>query len=128
MKTKETKGISLIVLVITIIVVIILASAVILNVTKNNPIDNARIAKLLQEKENLDSSIQMYISKVMSNTLGGYSTKEILEGKVNGYSSLVSGDELSSDSLVLREANESKIKELLDISLPKKTMIRQSGI
>ncbi len=41
-------GISLIVLVITIIVIIILAGAVILNLTNNNPMDSARIAKLVQ--------------------------------------------------------------------------------
>lgn len=44
-RTKEnTKGISLIVLVITIIVIIVLAAAVILTLSGNNPIENARQA------------------------------------------------------------------------------------
>ena len=74
MRTKEIKGISLIVLVITIIVIIILSSAVILNVIKNNPMNSAKIAKLVQEKESLDSSMQMYIAKIMSSTGGEYTT------------------------------------------------------
>lgn len=77
---KAKKGISLIVLVITIIVIIILAGAVILNLTQNNPMDSARIAKVTQERESLESAILLYSQKVMANTQGEYSSKQILVG------------------------------------------------
>ncbi len=78
---KAKKGISLIVLVITIIVIIILAGAVILNLTQNNPMDSARIAKVTQERESLESAILLYSQKVMANTQGEYSSKQILTGE-----------------------------------------------
>ena len=72
MRTKETRGISLIVLVITIIVVIILASAVILNVTKNNPIESAKKAKFLSDMDSIKTELELYVAKKQTDTLGGY--------------------------------------------------------
>ena len=77
---KNKNGISLIVLVITIVVVIILAAAVILSLSGNNPINNARIANLDQTKDGIESSILAYTGKAQSQTLGYYTITELLTG------------------------------------------------
>ena len=77
---KSKKGISLIVLVITIVVVIILAAAVILSLSGNNPINNARVANLDQTKDGIESSILAYSGKAQSQTLGYYTVAELLTG------------------------------------------------
>ena len=77
---KNKNGISLIVLVITIVVVIILAAAVILSLSGNNPINNARIANLDQTKDGIESSILAYTGKAQSQTLGYYTVAELLTG------------------------------------------------
>ena len=61
MKQKKT-GISLIVLVITIIVIIILATAVIVNLVKNNPIAKAREAVLKENMTYLQDGYMSYIA------------------------------------------------------------------
>ena len=48
-KLTQKRGISLIVLIVTIIVIIILASAVIITVGKNNPVESAREAKIKED-------------------------------------------------------------------------------
>ena len=77
---KEKQGISLIVLVITIIVIIIIAAAVILGLTKSNPINNSKISQLVQSRDNIKSSITMYLSKVASNTQGSFTNIQMLTG------------------------------------------------
>ncbi len=77
---KNKNGISLIVLVITIVVVIILAAAVILSLSGNNPINNARIANLDQTKDGIESSILAYTGKAQSQTLGYYTVTELITG------------------------------------------------
>ena len=77
---KNKNGVSLIVLVITIVVVIILAAAVILSLSGNNPINNARIANLDQTKDGIESSILAYSGKAQSQTLGYYTVAELLTG------------------------------------------------
>ena len=72
------KGISLITLVITIVVVIILAAAVILSLNQNNPIQNARVATVVQKKDSIESSVLMYVSSIKARTLGNLSTEQIL--------------------------------------------------
>ena len=52
------KGISLIVLVITIIVIIILAAAVILTLTGNNPIENAKQASFVNDMGTLEMNLK----------------------------------------------------------------------
>ena len=128
MKNKR-KGISLIVLVITIIVVIILASAVILNITKNNPMDSAKVAKLVQEREAVEQSILLYMNAKMASTNGDYTTTEILSG-VSGNDSLkgVIADEPTAVTVYdaanaqitgsLYAIDSTKSKSELDLTLP----------
>ncbi|MEG1343973.1 MAG: hypothetical protein RSD14_00455 [Clostridia bacterium] len=78
---KNKKGISLIVLVITIIVIIILAAAVILTLNKNNPMNNSKIATLAQNKDSIESGINMYLAQKIANTQGKYTASEILTKK-----------------------------------------------
>lgn len=59
---KNKKGISLIVLVITIVVIIILAAAVILSLGNNNPINNAKKAKIVQTIDTFKSDLLNTIS------------------------------------------------------------------
>ncbi|MEG1059036.1 MAG: hypothetical protein RSD14_00450 [Clostridia bacterium] len=80
---KNKKGISLIVLVITIIVIIILAAAVILTLNKNNPMNNSKIATLSQNKDSVESGINLYLAQVIANTQGKYSASEILTKKTS---------------------------------------------
>jgi type II secretory pathway pseudopilin PulG len=81
---KNKKGISLIVLVITIIVIIILAAAVILTLTDNNPINNAKAASIAQNKDSVESSINLYVAQKIAATQGTFSTSNILLGDVTG--------------------------------------------
>ena len=67
---KKTKGISLIVLIITIIVVIILAVTVILTLTKNNPIESAKEAVFKEDVRAFQDELNMYISKEYTNLQG----------------------------------------------------------
>ncbi len=71
------KGISLIVLIITIIVIIILAGAIILNLTNNNPIDNARKAKFLNDVDTFKSDLSLYELNKMGSTEGNYNPKAL---------------------------------------------------
>lgn len=59
---KAKNGISLIVLVITIVVIIILAAAVILSLGENNPINDSKVASLLNNKDNVQSAMVNAIS------------------------------------------------------------------
>ena len=60
------KGISLITLIITIVVIIIIASMTILALTKNNPINSAKISNLVKAKETLEESIFLYNSNALT--------------------------------------------------------------
>ena len=71
----KKRGISLIVLVITIIVIIILAGAIILNLTKNNPIESARKAKFLNDIDAFKSELSLYELNKMASTDGNYNPK-----------------------------------------------------
>ena len=70
--SKEKKGISLIVLVITIIVIIILAGVVIFLVSKNNPIANANEATFKSDVSNFKSELEMYKANEYTNNKGSY--------------------------------------------------------
>ena len=74
---KNKKGISLIVLVITIIIIIILAGAVILNLSNNNPVDNANKAKVLQDIDTFKSELSLKIADMYSESMGNLSMDEI---------------------------------------------------
>ena len=75
MKTK--RGISLIVLVITIIIIIILAGAVILNLSNNNPIDNANKAKIMQDMDTFKSDLALSISDKFLEENGNLSMTDV---------------------------------------------------
>ena len=62
-KLTHKKGISLIVLIITIIVIIILEAAVILTITKNNPVSSAKEATFKEDVAAMQDELSMYISK-----------------------------------------------------------------
>ncbi len=95
---KNKRGVSLIVLVITIVVVIILAAAVILSLSGNNPINNARIANLDQTKDGIESSILAYTGKAQSQTLGYYTVAELLTGNRSETESYgITGDEKTTN-------------------------------
>ncbi len=72
-KTKENKkGISLIVLVITIIVIIILVAAIILTLTGNNPIAEARKATFLNDVATFRDDLNMYKTNEYAKRMGDY--------------------------------------------------------
>jgi hypothetical protein len=60
------KGISLIVLLITIIIIIILAGSVILSITQNNPIGDAKQAVSDSDKVAIQSQVVLKLSSIMS--------------------------------------------------------------
>ena len=62
-KLTHKRGISLIVLIITIIVIIILASAVILTISKNNPVSSAKEATFKEDVTSIQDELSMYLSK-----------------------------------------------------------------
>lgn len=62
-KLTHKKGISLIVLIVTIIVIIILAAVVVLTINKNNPIESAKNAVILQDINNMQEIINVKAGK-----------------------------------------------------------------
>ena len=66
------KGISLITLIVTIVVIIIISAAVILGMTKNNPIEEGRKAVFLNDLAAFSSELAMYHNKLLSSSLGNY--------------------------------------------------------
>lgn len=76
--TKLThRGISLIVLIVTIIVIIILAVAVILTLSKNNPIESAREARFKEDIRNIQDELSMYLSSQYTKDLGSFDPTEV---------------------------------------------------
>ena len=62
-KLTHKRGISLIVLIITIIVIIILAAVVILNISKNNPVESAKEARFKEDVRSFQEDLSLSISK-----------------------------------------------------------------
>ena len=62
-KLTQKKGISLIVLIVTIIVIIILAAVVILNISKNNPVNSAKEARFKEDVRSFQDDLSLSISK-----------------------------------------------------------------
>lgn len=78
MESKEIKnGISLIMLVITIIVIIVISTAVILTLTKNNPIDSAKEASFKADVKTISEQLNVYISKQTTDTLGKFKVRDL---------------------------------------------------
>ncbi|MEG1344483.1 MAG: hypothetical protein RSD14_03085, partial [Clostridia bacterium] len=64
-----------------IIVIIILAAAVILTLNKNNPIENAKEATFKSNIANMQSELNIYLSKKISEGLGEYKTELLSANK-----------------------------------------------
>ncbi len=115
------KGISLIVLIITIIVVIILAGAIIISINKNNPINSAKLANLIQEKESLDTSLMLYVTKHTTESLANYNSFDVVKGSVQGTDSLIDlNDEVITNGKNIYIAKIDKIKSILGIDIKDK--------
>ena len=114
---KNKNGVSLIVLVITIVVVIILAAAVILSLSGNNPINNARIANLDQTKDGIESSILAYSGKAQSQTLGYYTVTELLTGnreETEEYSIIGDKETTNNNDEAIYNIDKSKFESKID--------------
>src|SRR5574344_98692 len=114
---KNKKGISLIVLIVTIIVIIILTSIIILTLTKNNPIVNAKEATFKSDVTNINDELSMYIAKKYTDNNGNYDPTTLNLSGTTMVSELPSTKKyitkLKVESGVLMctdEANENEIK------------------
>ena len=117
---KNKKGISLIVLIITIIVIIILSASVIITLSSNNPIEEARRAKMENEiatvKEQVNLDIVEWQMEVLKNggdaTISEEKLKEIIENanqdKTNKYYK-----ELTDTAIITKNGYEITYAELL---------------
>ena len=116
------KGISLMVLVITIIIIIILAGVTILSFSRNNPIESAKKAVILQDLDTFRSELSLSIanarvnrtikskSEVNQKSTGIYAWIPSMEGKkVNGQNYC---DILVISNGVLMENAEATINEV----------------
>ena len=74
---KKTKGISLIVLIITIVVIIILATAIIVNLAQTNIIGNANEAVVKQDFKTMQEELEMYIADRYADTLGEFDASSL---------------------------------------------------
>ena len=110
---NKRKGISLIVLVITILVMLILSGVVIVSLQKNNPIENAQKAKILENLKAIESEISLYTATAIS---AGKQDLELLplkrdtNGKEVSASSVFGKDELTKMPRELREILYNLIK------------------
>lgn len=75
-KLTQKKGISLIVLIVTIIVIIILAAVVILNISKNNPVESAKEARFKEDVRKFQDELALTVSKQYANA-GGHRNEKI---------------------------------------------------
>lgn len=112
---KRKKGISLIVLVITIIVIIILAGSVILNLSKNNPIESAKKAKFLSDIDTFKSDLVTYILSKSASTQGRYN-QSLLSADINSLTE--NGDPADNSkniTSVITSMKNTKYAEILEI-------------
>ena len=114
------KGISLITLIITIIVIIILSAAVILTISNTGVIDNAKIASLDSDQSNLQTSIELYLTNVVSSNLElDFDKEKILFGNFKDSYRIVKKDEDSLIEAVITKNNEEIYVYKLDEELCK---------
>ena len=118
----KKKGISLIVLVITIVVIIILAAAVILSLGKNNPINDAKKAKIAQTIDNFKSDLSLQVAnKLLKDPMISVTeidSDETREGfKLTDLIPSIKGTEYEDDFVVID--GKLKLKEGTD--LPEET-------
>lgn len=81
---KRNQGISLIVLIITIIVIIILAGAIILNLTKNNPIESAKKARFISNIDQYQSELMLWEQGEFTKTNGDFDPRTLNADKDSG--------------------------------------------
>ncbi len=120
MKYKEKnnmylKGISLIVLVITMIIIIIIAGAVILNLTQNNPISEAKRAKFLSDIDTFNSELSLYVLKEQAKSRGQYDKAQLY---ANSNSVTENGNKDTSRTIgnVITSMNNTKYIDKIEIS------------
>ncbi len=75
MEINKKSGISLLVLVITILVIIILSCTVILTLTNNNPMYQAKKTAFLSDLKNFETQLEDYKSDQFSNKFGRFNSK-----------------------------------------------------
>lgn len=78
--TKNKSGISMIMLVVIIVITLLLASAIVLTVSRTNPIKEARIAKYKNDRDNIQSVLTNTIAKIVTENRG---TVKIIPGVIN---------------------------------------------
>ena len=96
------KGISLIVLVITIIVIIILATAIILTLVKNNPIEEANKARYESDRDSMQAIFTNTVAKIMAKNQGSI---DIKAGQIN---SVKSGVNSTTGEVIYKLENPEK--------------------
>ena len=74
---NKRKGISLIVLVITILVMIILAGVVVVSLQKNNPIENAKKARVMTDITTFKQEYEQNLASMLVNNEGEFQKSEI---------------------------------------------------
>ncbi len=112
---RKKLGISLIVLIITIIVIIILASAIILNLSQNNPINTARVARIVQTKDSVQDSVTMYLTAKTASTLNTGSINDLI-------TTIVDKDaKININSSDMYKIDSDKAKSNLDVDLSRAT-------
>ena len=99
-KLTHKKGISLIVLIVTIIVIIILASAVILTITKNNPVSSAKEATFKEDMTAMQDELSMYLSKKYTDNPTSFDKSSV---------------NLSGDSMVTELPSTKKYKDKVSV-------------
>ena len=99
-KLTHRRGISLIALIVTIIVIIILAVAVILTITKNNPVSSAKEATFKEDMSNIQDELSMYLSKKYTDNPTSFKKSSV---------------NLSGDSMVTELPSTKKYKEKVSV-------------
>ncbi|MEG0872571.1 MAG: hypothetical protein RSE00_01115 [Clostridia bacterium] len=112
---KNKKGISLIVLVITIIVIIILAAAVILTLNKNNPMNNSKIATLSQNKDSIESGINLYLAQQIAESQGAKDNSAIINDTATG---IAATNKATIATIDYFKIDNTKFKNATGITLP----------
>ena len=111
-ENKKKKGISLIVLIITIAVIIILASAVILSIANNRPIDSAKEATNLHNESVLKESAAVLSAQWRTESLLGNTTLSRNEYVMQGLSSQGFKEEEKSRVVVGEDGNITVIPDV----------------
>ena len=125
---KQKSGISLIVLVITIIVIIILAVAVILSIANNNPIENAKEARIRNDLKAIEEELTVKQASNYVDEHTGKGTSQPIE-----ISDLASAANYT-DKLTIRDGkiciksgsfeNEEKLSEELGIDIVQEVTLK----